>query len=105
MNELWNCQDYAALERSTVAVDAAPDYSALDFYGQRPWRPNRLNLEGNDVRVETDNLVAALVRERHHTDHTTLIVAALTNAVNQFKNYRSPRMKQFLREPFLLPHI
>ena len=48
------------------------------------------------MKAELEGITNALITERQRTDHTALIVGALTSAVNQFKNYRSPRMKQNL---------
>ncbi|KAK4015014.1 Trafficking protein particle complex subunit 11 [Daphnia magna] len=92
-------QDYAALEQTAIN-NLTPlffgESSQLEFYGQRPWRPNRLSLEPSDMKTENDGITALLVRERLQVDLTAMIVGALTNAVNQFKNHRSPRMKQYL---------
>ena len=116
-------EDYASLDQSVTTPMPHVSPLHLEFYGQRHWRPNRLSLEPADMKAELDGLAGLLQRDRMEVDLTVtpnpqppspwlfqqfvliggfiylqgLVVGALTQAVNQFKNHRSPRMKQYLR--------
>jgi len=89
-------EDYASLDQSVTTPMPHVSPLHLEFYGQRHWRPNRLSLEPADMKAELDGLAGLLQRDRMEVDLTGLVVGALTQAVNQFKNHRSPRMKQYL---------
>ena len=95
--KVWSRFSFPSIETSSQPFFYVSKQQ-LDFYGQRPWRANRLSLEPSDMKVEVEGIANCLIAERLQLDHTALIVAALTSAVNQFKNYKSPRMKQYLRE-------
>ena len=65
-------QDYGTLDQSTNSVAPLPfgESSQLEFFGQRPWRPNRLSLEPADMKAEIDGIAGLLVRECQLVDLT-----------------------------------
>ncbi|XP_077103584.1 trafficking protein particle complex subunit 11 [Siphateles boraxobius] len=69
--------------------------TALDFYGQRPWRQGHQSIDPPDSEKEKQGILALQVKERDVL-HSELIIALLSNAVAQFKKYKCPRMKSHL---------
>ncbi|XP_078045285.1 trafficking protein particle complex subunit 11 gry isoform X2 [Augochlora pura] len=67
----------------------------LEFYGQRPWRPEKLSAEPADSAKETIAVQALQYKEKL-VDHSKIIIALLGNAISQFKVYRCPRMRRVL---------
>ncbi|XP_076289261.1 trafficking protein particle complex subunit 11 gry isoform X2 [Lasioglossum baleicum] len=67
----------------------------LEFYGQRPWRPEKLSAEPTDSAKETIAIQALQYKEKL-VDHSKIIIALLGNAIAQFKVYRCPRMRRVL---------
>ncbi|ELT94290.1 hypothetical protein CAPTEDRAFT_179073 [Capitella teleta] len=67
----------------------------LDFFGQRPWRQNHQSIDPPDALKERDGILALQVQELK-VDHSWLIIPLLSNAMSQFKKYKSARMKRYL---------
>ncbi|XP_076654121.1 trafficking protein particle complex subunit 11 gry isoform X2 [Halictus rubicundus] len=67
----------------------------LEFYGQRPWRPEKLSAEPADSAKETIAIQSLQYKEKL-VDHSKIIINLLGNAINQFKVYRCPRMRRVL---------
>ncbi|XP_001606110.2 trafficking protein particle complex subunit 11 [Nasonia vitripennis] len=85
-------------------VDTYPDpdplagEEKLEFYGQRPWRPGKLNAEPADMTRETAAIQALQYKEKNTVNHSMIIIGLLGNAISQFKIYRCPRMRRLLVE-------
>ena len=67
---------------------------AIEFYGQRAWRPGKQ--EAPDLAKEKEGTEALQYRERTRTKHSQIILQLLRLAVEQFDKFRSPRMKNRL---------
>ncbi|XP_014211822.1 trafficking protein particle complex subunit 11 isoform X2 [Copidosoma floridanum] len=68
----------------------------LEFYGQRPWRPGKLNAEPADMAREAAAIQALQYKEKMTVNHSMIIIGLLGNAISQFKIYRCPRMRRLL---------
>ncbi|XP_014236114.1 trafficking protein particle complex subunit 11 [Trichogramma pretiosum] len=68
----------------------------LEFYGQRPWRPGKLNAEPADMTREAAAIQALQYKEKYSVNHSMIIIGLLGNAISQFKMYRCPRMRRLL---------
>ena len=69
--------------------DPLLDYT--EFYGQRPWRPGKI--EPVDMQREKEGIEALQYIERTKTKHSQLILQLQDAAVQQFLAFNSPRMK------------
>ncbi|XP_046841121.1 trafficking protein particle complex subunit 11-like [Xenia sp. Carnegie-2017] len=67
----------------------------LEYFGQRPWRQQHQGDKLPDQTKETAGVLALQAQETM-VDHCWIIIPLLSNAVSQFKKYKSPRMKRFL---------
>ena len=65
------------------------------FYGQRPWRPGKI--EPVDLQREKEGIEALQYRERTKTKHSEIIIKLQQRAVQQFEAFSSPRMKNQVR--------
>ena len=84
---------------STVTSYPSPDPlaaspQALEFYGQRAWRPGKQ--EPVDLAREREGVEALQYRERTRTRHSQVILHLLQLAADQFAKFRSPRMRSRL---------
>jgi len=61
------------------------------FYGQRPWRPGKI--EPVDLQREKEGIEALQYRERTKTKHSEIIIKLQESAIEQFESFSSPRMK------------
>ena len=71
--------------------DPDPLCSQVDYYGQRPWRPGKI--EPVDLPREKEGMEALQYRERTKTKHSQIIIKLQEAAVDQFSAFNSPRMK------------
>ncbi|KAG8282043.1 Trafficking protein particle complex subunit 11 [Homalodisca vitripennis] len=78
------------------ANDPLAGLDSLEFYGQRPWRAGNLSAQPPDPIREMEGFVALQYNERHHINHSAIIISLLGNAITQYKNYRCPRMRRHL---------
>jgi hypothetical protein len=62
-----------------------------EFYGQRPWRPNRL--DPVDLQREREGILALQYRERTLVPHSRLIIDLQVAALRQFALFGSPRTR------------
>ena len=63
-------QDHATLDFTNISPLPYLNSYNLDFYGQRPWRPNRLSLEPSDMKLELDGIAGQLIKDCNEVDHT-----------------------------------
>jgi len=91
--------DYAISRRKLAEeqcsqIQSYPDPDPLaetsEFFGQRPWRPGKL--EPVDLQREKEGIEAMQYRERTKTKHSDLIINLQQLAVQQFETFKSPRM-------------
>ncbi|XP_031844601.1 trafficking protein particle complex subunit 11 gry isoform X2 [Nomia melanderi] len=68
----------------------------LEFYGQRPWRPGKLSAEPADSVKEAVAIQALQYKEKYTVNHSEIITALLGKAIQQFVQYRCPRMRRVL---------
>ena len=70
---------------------------ALEYYGQRPWRPGKVSIEPPDMELEQKGISALLFRERNlQPTHSEIIVELLGKAIEHYKIFRSPRAESNL---------
>jgi hypothetical protein len=62
-----------------------------EFYGQRPWRPNRL--DPVDLQREREGILALQYRERTLVPHSRLIIDLQAAALRQFALFGSTRTR------------
>ncbi|XP_011496669.1 PREDICTED: trafficking protein particle complex subunit 11 [Ceratosolen solmsi marchali] len=83
-------------------VDVYPDpdplagEEKLEFYGQRPWRPGKLNAEPADLTREAAAIQALQYKEKTTVNHSMIRIGLLGSAISQFKIYRCPRKRRLL---------
>ncbi|XP_069669154.1 trafficking protein particle complex subunit 11 [Periplaneta americana] len=68
----------------------------LEFFGQRAWRPGKLSAEPPDPDKERLGIQALQYQEKHHVNHSMIVIGLLGSAITQFKTYRCPRMRRHL---------
>ncbi|XP_058808677.1 trafficking protein particle complex subunit 11 [Phymastichus coffea] len=94
-------QRHNACKQLCEGVNSCPDpdplagEEKLEFYGQRPWRPGKLNAEPADITREAAAIKALQYKEKS-VNHSVIIIGLLGNAISQFKIYRCPRMRRLL---------
>jgi len=71
--------------------DPDPLCNQVEFYGQRPWRPGKM--EPVDLPREKEGIEALQYRERTKAKHSQIIIKLQQAAVDQFSVFNSPRMK------------
>ncbi|XP_028400587.1 trafficking protein particle complex subunit 11-like [Dendronephthya gigantea] len=79
----------------TVSFDPLEKTGNLEYFGQRPWRQLHQGDKPPDQTKENAGILALQAQETM-VDHCWIIIPLLSNAVSQFKKYKSPRMKRFL---------
>ncbi|XP_017788618.1 PREDICTED: trafficking protein particle complex subunit 11 [Habropoda laboriosa] len=91
------CKELCQNVTSYPEPDPLAGEEKLEFYGQRPWRPGKLNAESADPAKEANAIIQALqYKEKYTVDHSNIIIGLLGNAISQFKLYRCPRMRRVL---------
>nr|XP_034182161.1 trafficking protein particle complex subunit 11 isoform X1 [Osmia lignaria]XP_034182162.1 trafficking protein particle complex subunit 11 isoform X1 [Osmia lignaria]XP_034182163.1 trafficking protein particle complex subunit 11 isoform X1 [Osmia lignaria]XP_034182165.1 trafficking protein particle complex subunit 11 isoform X1 [Osmia lignaria]XP_034182166.1 trafficking protein particle complex subunit 11 isoform X1 [Osmia lignaria] len=91
-----SCKELCQNVNSYPEPDPLAGEEKLEFYGQRPWRPGKLNAELPDLAKEAIAIQALQYKEKHTVDHSQIIIGLLGNAISQFKLYRCPRMRRVL---------
>ncbi|KAJ8683030.1 hypothetical protein QAD02_018822 [Eretmocerus hayati] len=90
------CKELCSGVLSYPNPDPLAGEEKLEFYGQRPWRPGKLNAEPADMIREAAAIQALQFKERTVINHSMMIIGLLGNAISQFKIYRCPRMRRLL---------
>nr|CAD7408851.1 unnamed protein product [Timema cristinae] len=90
------CLDLCQNVTTYPELDPLSGWEHLEFYGQRAWRPGKLSAEPPDPAKEKSGILALQYIEKFHTNHSTIIINLLGNAISQFKTYRCPRMRRHL---------
>ncbi|CAK9810108.1 Trafficking protein particle complex subunit 11 [Anthophora plagiata] len=91
------CKELCQNVTSYPEPDPLAGEEKLEFYGQRPWRPGKLNAESADPTKESTAIIQALqYKEKYTVDHSNIIIGLLGNAISQFKIHRCPRMRRVL---------
>ncbi|KAL3856772.1 hypothetical protein ACJMK2_011491 [Sinanodonta woodiana] len=89
------CRGFCKPSLKTDETAYLEKMKALDFYGQRYWRPNHQSIDPPDPVKEKEG-IAELQNMESRVDHSAIIIPQLNSAVAQFKKYKSPRMKRYL---------
>nr|XP_022918044.1 trafficking protein particle complex subunit 11 [Onthophagus taurus] len=69
--------------------------STLEFYGQRPWRPGKVNAEPPDPHLENNGIISLQFMEKQ-INHSNIIIALYGLAISQYKTYRCSRTRRHL---------
>ncbi|XP_025834501.1 trafficking protein particle complex subunit 11 isoform X2 [Agrilus planipennis] len=84
---------------NVTAYPTAPDplegLDHLEFYGQRPWRPGKLNMDNPDPQLEKKGIQALQFLEKQ-VAHSNVIISLYGLAVSQYKTYKCPRTRRYL---------
>ncbi|XP_024945200.1 trafficking protein particle complex subunit 11 [Cephus cinctus] len=91
-----SCEELCKNVTSYPDPDPLAGSEKLEFYGQRPWRPGKLNQEQVDTTRETLAIQALQYKEKTTVNHSMIIIGLLGNAISQFKINRCPRMRRRL---------
>ncbi|XP_043685900.1 trafficking protein particle complex subunit 11 isoform X1 [Vespula pensylvanica] len=90
------CKELCKNVNSYPDLDPLAGEEKLEFYGQRPWRSGKLNVEPLDTVKEAAAVQALQYKEKTTVNHSMIIIGLLGNAISQFKIYRCPRMRRSL---------
>ncbi|KAI4476951.1 hypothetical protein M0804_013131 [Polistes exclamans] len=90
------CKELCKNVNSYPDLDPLAEEEKLEFYGQRPWRSGKLNVEPLDTVKEAAAIQALQYKEKTSVNHSMIIIGLLGNAISQFKIYRCPRMRRSL---------
>ncbi|XP_072378300.1 trafficking protein particle complex subunit 11 [Diabrotica undecimpunctata] len=89
------CQELCAKVTAYPQPDPLEGANLIEFYGQRPWRPGKLNSDPPDPQVEGNGIIALQFLEKQ-INHSNLIIALYGLAISQYKTYRCPRTRRHL---------
>jgi len=77
--------------------DPLANSNAMEFYGQRPWRPGKVAIEPPEMQLENEGIKALQFREKNlDPNHSHAIVELLRKATLQYQMFRSPRSESHL---------
>jgi len=77
--------------QATSYPDPDPLVGQTEFYGQRPWRPSRI--DPVDMQREREGILALQYKERTFLHHSRRIIDLQAAALRQFDLFGSPRTK------------
>ncbi|XP_065568201.1 trafficking protein particle complex subunit 11-like isoform X2 [Artemia franciscana] len=92
-----------SLESGIRPADEAPLNTPTGFYGQRPWRREKISMEPAAPAIESEEISYLKLVESKY-DHCKHIISLLSRALVHFENQKSPGHKRRLMSTIALEH-
>ncbi|KAL1490737.1 hypothetical protein ABEB36_013385 [Hypothenemus hampei] len=87
------CQELCSKVIAYPHPDPLENIDRMEFYGQRPWRPGKI--EPSESAIEDDGIQALQYLE-NQVSHSSLIISLYGLAIAQYKIYKCPRTRRYL---------
>ncbi|KAI1292169.1 Trafficking protein particle complex subunit 11 [Halotydeus destructor] len=84
------------LAKAEYYKELLANLAALEFFGQRPWRPGVLTLESGDIDKEKEGIQALQWQESLVSNYSSTIIPLLVSAAAHFKKNKCPRMMRYV---------